>query len=297
MAWLQIHQSLKEHRKEYAVADHLDIELPHAMGLIISFWLWALDNAPTGSLGSISNRMIARAARWNGNSDDLVDAFKSAELLDENEDGELEIHDWNDYAGTLIERRESERQRSRDRRAAAKKSKADSSGEEERPPDNHEPTAGQTAGRPPDRPQDDHEPTGGRVEKSRVEKSRVDVIVGDRSPTPPSAHADRFERFWQLYPRKVGKGAAKKSWNRIKPNAELFEIIMRKVSMAIQSEQWQKEGGRYIPNPATWLNQERWNDELPALGAFPRPPTQNGKPNTMDVLAGIIKAAEGSDEI
>ena len=28
------------------------------------------------------------------------------------------------------------------------------------------------------------------------------------------------------------------------------------------SEQWTREGGRYIPNPATWLNGGRWEDEM-----------------------------------
>ena len=29
-----------------------------------------------------------------------------------------------------------------------------------------------------------------------------------------------------------------------------------------KSEQWQKEGGQFVPNPATWLNQGRWDDEI-----------------------------------
>lgn len=62
MAWIQIHQQLKDHRKVLAAADELDIEPAHMLGLLISFWLWAIDNAPDGSLAGISDRMIARAA-------------------------------------------------------------------------------------------------------------------------------------------------------------------------------------------------------------------------------------------
>ncbi len=44
-------------------------------------------------------------------------------------------------------------------------------------------------------------------------------------------------------------------------------VITSKKSTAIevqkQSEQWTKDNGRFIPNPATWLNQGRWEDELP----------------------------------
>ena len=46
MAWLQVHQTLKDHRKLFDAADELEITPPHMMGLLVSFWLWALDNAP-----------------------------------------------------------------------------------------------------------------------------------------------------------------------------------------------------------------------------------------------------------
>ncbi len=72
----------------------------------------------------------------------------------------------------------------------------------------------------------------------------------------------RFGVFWKSYPKKVGKGAAKKSWEKINPDEELFEKIHSAVRQQKKSEQWAKENGRYIPNPATWLNQERWEDQL-----------------------------------
>ena len=119
MAWIQVHQQLKDHRKLLAAADELEIEPPHMLGLLTSFWLWALDNAPSGSLEGISNRNIARAAQWNKEPDTFVEAMKSAGFLDITEDGTLEIHDWYEYAGKLIDQREAEKQRSRRRRAAA----------------------------------------------------------------------------------------------------------------------------------------------------------------------------------
>ena len=120
MAWIQIHQQLKDHRKVLAAADELDIEPAHMLGLLISFWLWAIDNAPDGSLAGISDRMIARAAQWDKDPEEFVAALTSASLLDVTEDGVLEIHDWSEYTGKLIEQRENEKNRSRARRAAAK---------------------------------------------------------------------------------------------------------------------------------------------------------------------------------
>ena len=90
MAWIQVHQTLKDHRKLFDAADELEISPPHMMGLLISFWLWALDNAPTGKLDGITHRMIARAAQYEGDAEKLAAALIRAGWLDENEDGELE---------------------------------------------------------------------------------------------------------------------------------------------------------------------------------------------------------------
>ena len=100
MAWLQVHQTLKDHRKLFDAADQLEVEPPHMMGLLVSFWLWALDNAPTGSLVDITPRMISRAAQWDGDPEKLAKTLIRAGWIDEKEDGTLEIHDWYEYAGS-----------------------------------------------------------------------------------------------------------------------------------------------------------------------------------------------------
>ena len=80
MAWIQVHQTLKDHRKLFDAADELEISPPHMMGLLISFWLWALDNAPTGKLDGITHRMIARAAQYEGDAEKLAAALIRAGL-------------------------------------------------------------------------------------------------------------------------------------------------------------------------------------------------------------------------
>ena len=72
---------------------------------------------------------------------------------------------------------------------------------------------------------------------------------------------DGFDAFWAAYPRKTGKGEARKAWAKIKPNAELIQQILDAVKWQSQSDQWQKDNGQFIPHPATWLNQQRWEDE------------------------------------
>lgn len=72
---------------------------------------------------------------------------------------------------------------------------------------------------------------------------------------------ERFNRFWALYPKKVGKQAAWKTWSKLNPSGELTEKILRAVETQKGWRQWQEENGRFIPNPTTWLNQGRWDDE------------------------------------
>jgi len=75
-------------------------------------------------------------------------------------------------------------------------------------------------------------------------------------------YSEDFENFWQAYPKKVGKGGAYRVWRKLKPNKELQMQILDAVERQKKSEQWKRDGGQYIPNPQTWLNQARWDDEI-----------------------------------
>ncbi|WP_276620413.1 DUF4373 domain-containing protein [Syntrophomonas wolfei] len=78
---------------------------------------------------------------------------------------------------------------------------------------------------------------------------------------PKNLTEKRFDEFWAAYPKKVGKKAAWSAWNKVKPDTELHDKIMTAIGKARATDQWQRENGRFIPNPATWLNQGRWDDE------------------------------------
>lgn len=70
---------------------------------------------------------------------------------------------------------------------------------------------------------------------------------------------DNFNSFWLAYPVKKGKGAAEKSWQKLSPD---LEIVLSAIEAQKQSDQWTKDSGKFIPYPATWLNQRRWEDEV-----------------------------------
>jgi hypothetical protein len=76
------------------------------------------------------------------------------------------------------------------------------------------------------------------------------------------AYEERFDMFWELYPKKVAKAKTKTKWLSLKPDEKLFNEIMKGLQRYSQSEQWQKEDGQFIPHPSTFLNQERWKDDI-----------------------------------
>ncbi len=77
------------------------------------------------------------------------------------------------------------------------------------------------------------------------------------------------EKFWPAYPKKVGKQEAFKAFRKIKAPASKIDQIVAAIETQKQSEQWTKERGAYIPNPKTWIDQGRWEDELTTAGGNP----------------------------
>ncbi len=111
---------------------------------------------------------------------------------------------------------------------------------------------------------------------SKREQTTTDAHLGvsvsvSVSDTPPPPKVGGFEEFWQAYPRKVGKDAAQKAYEKREPSAELLASMLAAIKAQSQSEAWRKDDGQFIPYPATWLNQGRWMDEQKVEVAAPPP--------------------------
>ena len=75
------------------------------------------------------------------------------------------------------------------------------------------------------------------------------------------ANAQSFAEFWDKYPKRKNKGDALRAWKTLKPSAELLALILRAVEVATRSDDWRKEGGKFIPYPATWIRAMGWEDQ------------------------------------
>ncbi len=73
--------------------------------------------------------------------------------------------------------------------------------------------------------------------------------------------------FWLQYPNRKAKADALKAWLKLKPDAELQASILAAIARQRQTEDWRKDGGRFVPHASTWLNGHRWQDEVSAATA------------------------------
>jgi hypothetical protein len=74
-----------------------------------------------------------------------------------------------------------------------------------------------------------------------------------------STALSQFETFWKAYPRKVGKGAAQKAWTAAVRKADPDRIIE-----GVERYPWPDDPA-FVPHASTWLNGQRWEDELPGM--------------------------------
>ncbi len=88
----------------------------------------------------------------------------------------------------------------------------------------------------------------------------VQLTNNHKPITNNQEYIDRFDIFWKQYPRKVAKPNALKSWLKIKPD----DVVLKKMLDAINQQGLPSKEIQFVPHPASWLNANRWEDEITA---------------------------------
>jgi len=86
-----------------------------------------------------------------------------------------------------------------------------------------------------------------KVKKDKKDKNKI--------------YTDDFLAFYKAYPRKEGKSEAWKAWNKLNGNRPSMDEVLKAIEDQKNSKNWIKDGGQYIPQPAKWINQRRWEDQ------------------------------------
>jgi hypothetical protein len=74
-------------------------------------------------------------------------------------------------------------------------------------------------------------------------------------------YEEMFTIFYNAYPKKKDKTKAFNAFKKLKPTQELLDSILKALEWQKQTTDWQKQGGQFIPYPASYLNGRRWEDE------------------------------------
>src|SRR5688572_28379630 len=72
-----------------------------------------------------------------------------------------------------------------------------------------------------------------------------------------------FARFWAHYPKRFNKKDARLAWSQLRPTSDVVDRMLETLDWQTTLSEWLRDGGRFIPYPASWLRAERWHDERP----------------------------------
>lgn len=99
------------------------------------------------------------------------------------------------------------------------------------------------------------------TEPADIQPSASTASATASATATKNKYTDRFAEFWDAYPRKVGKDAARRIYEKRRPDEEIHAQMLAAIESQRRSPAWVKDGGQFIPHPSTWLSQGRWQDE------------------------------------
>lgn len=193
-----------------------------AFWVVPRLWSYAAENQPDGDLSQYESGQIAMLLECSKHATSIKQALIDSGFVDP--DGR--IHDWAEHNG--YHDRFAERARTAAKVRWAKQ-------REENPP----------LASPPE---------GGEGKRT--------VDSGDKHCCEHATSIDQaFSQFWGSYPKRVGKGAAEKSFRKMGCYKFVDKILIA-IEDQKKSPDWVKDAGQFIPHASTWLNQKRWEDEV-----------------------------------
>lgn len=237
MAWFKADDKLHDTKKTRRALRSGDKRRDaSAMGLWVLAGTWCAGNETDGFVPT------DELDRWDDDAEVLAERLVDAGLWHPAEvDGEpgYQFHDWSDYQPTraqLEDKREQARERMRRARGQVGHVRA-----------NGESTSGDVRSTP-----------------TRPDPTPKNTPAADAAESDPVAVA--FDGWWAKYPRKTAKPAALKAFRKALRQAGDVQPLMAGLENAIAVWQAARTEPQFIPHPATWLNQGRWDDEHPTLG-------------------------------
>lgn len=270
---------------------------------LIRLFLWTADERPDGGLAGMTDEDLELVVDWPGPLS-LIEALAKLRFL-EGEAGSRRWHDWDTHQ-PWVSKKPERIERARD---------AANARWENRTPEYRKAVSGKMNAARLRRQTDTREPaapieltTDPTVNTCSNHACRTTATYleqdADVPPTPPlHSHDDspsdiaqpkplsgcvfgRFDSFWEAYPKKIAKVAARKAWGKIANVDAICPEIIAGIARWSTTPQWGDV--QFVPHPATFLNQRRWEDEIPVarmsevyVGAGPEIPDAPPSPRKL----------------
>lgn len=119
--WIEVHHELPKHKKTMRFKTALKVKTPQAVGHLVMLWLHCIENASDGDITDIPPDDLALFSGYAGKGQVFVDALLTSSYADRMDDGRIVLHDWNDYAGKLLEKRQKDADRKRENRRTVRR--------------------------------------------------------------------------------------------------------------------------------------------------------------------------------
>ena len=194
--WIKLYDSLPQHKKLMRFRKLLKISTAEAVGLLCLLWLWAINNAQDGDLSDIDAQDIAEVCAWKKKPDTLLSALIETGFLTE----DIRLHDWDDYAGELLQKREIIREQARERKRKSRATQRTREDVTQMSQESHGDVTRDNSVTDETMSQGCHADVTAMSRtqsKSREEKSKSN-IKGDNPPLIPPDLADAFSDFAEM---------------------------------------------------------------------------------------------------
>ena len=221
------------------------LQLPRyvVIGLLEGLWYLTATNAPEGDVGRFSDLEIAAWLEWSGDAGQLVEAFVGSGFLDRDDRFRLVVHGWDEHCPNHIANNLKRWGKSF---AAVCEPTTDSTVETTKEPPKQSPS----------------EVTPNLTNTNQTESNQTQPIHRARGE-----YSDEFENWWKCYPRREAKGAAWKAWPKAVASIQQAQDIAQPTAVTWLIETTKrfsespKGKGEYVPHPATFLNEKRFDDD------------------------------------
>ena len=71
-----------------------------------------------------------------------------------------------------------------------------------------------------------------------------------------------FEKIWEIYPRQINRIDALTAFEELNATEELVNEMIKAINEQKKQENWNVDGGKYIPHLSTWIKKEKWKDKV-----------------------------------